>query len=56
MRDGEDTDRGTGSTDLEEAKALARKYRAQGDTDAYVVVVEDGDDPVAVDEIHDPGD
>lgn len=32
MRDTEDTDWGAGSYDLDEAKAMARKYRTLGDT------------------------
>lgn len=53
MRDREDTDWGTGSYDLDEAKATARKYRALGETEAYVAVIEEGDDPTCIDEIHD---
>lgn len=52
MKDREDTDWGTGSHDLDEAKAMARKYRALGDEDAYVAAIEEGDDPTCIDEIH----
>ncbi len=49
MRDREDNDWGYGSFDLEEAKAMARNLGG----DAYIVVIDDGDDPVAIDEITD---
>ncbi len=57
MRDYEDTDWGTGSFDLEEAKEMARMEESD---DAYVVAIDgeyndDGDpttDPVAVWELH----
>lgn len=53
MRDNEDADWGTGSYDLDGAKAMARKYRALGNAEAYVAVIEEGDDPTCIDGIHD---
>ena len=54
--DNEDNDHGTGSFDLAEAKALARRYRdgAFGTAypDAHVVAVDSADD-FALEEIHD---
>lgn len=47
MRDRDDNDWGYGSFDLEEAKAMARNLGG----DAYIVVIDDGDDPIAIDEI-----
>lgn len=49
MQDNQDTDWGYGSKDMVVAKAMAQNIGG----DAYIVVVEDGDDPVAVDEIRD---
>lgn len=49
----EDNDWGYGSYDRAEALRMARALRDAGDAGAYVVVIEDGSDPVAVDEIHD---
>lgn len=49
MRDREDNDWGYGSFDLEEAKKMARNMGG----DAYIVVIDDGDDPVAIEEITD---
>lgn len=51
MSDREDSDWGTGSYSLAIAKDMARSYRAAGDTEAYIAVIEEGDDPVAIDEI-----
>lgn len=52
MVDADDTDWGTGSFDLGEAKAMAAEYRANGHEDAYIAVIDDGDDPICIDEIH----
>ena len=49
MQDAEDNDWGYGSENLIAAKAKAQNC---GD-EAYIVVIENGKDPVAVDEIHD---
>lgn len=49
MQDAEDNDWGYGNENLAVAKAMAQNIGG----DAYIVVVDDGDDPVAVDEIHD---
>ena len=51
MQNMEDSDWGFGSRDLVVAKAMAQNYNSDGC--AYIVVVDDGADPVAVDEIHD---
>ena len=47
VMDREDNDWGHGSHDLEEAKKMARKL-GEG---SLVIVIDDGDDPVAVGEI-----
>lgn len=49
MRDDEDTDWGYGSFDYDEALEMLRPY-----VNGYIVKVEEGDDPVAVDEIEIP--
>ena len=49
MQDAEDNDWGYGSENIIVAKAKAQNC---GD-EAYIVVIENGKDPVAVDEIHD---
>lgn len=49
MQNNQDTDWGYGSKDLAVAKAMAQNIGG----DAYIVVVDDGDDPIAVDEIRD---
>lgn len=51
MKDMDDQDWGTGSFDLDEAKAMVRRYR-QNYPESYIAVIDDGDDPVCVDEIH----
>lgn len=51
MQNMEDSDWGFGSRNLVVAKAMAQNYNSDGC--AYIVVVDDGADPVAVDEIHD---
>lgn len=53
MRDNDDTDWGTGSNNMDEAIEMAKKYRADGYEDAYIAVIDDGDDPTCVDEIRD---
>ena len=53
MMDNEDTDWGTGSDDMEKAIEMAKEARANGHEDAYVAVIDDGDDPTCVDEIRD---
>lgn len=53
MRDLEDNDWGTGSFDLDEATQRVKQMRADGEPDAYIAVIDNGDDPVCVDEIHD---
>ncbi len=51
MENMEDSDWGFGSRDLVVAKAMAQNYNSDGG--AYIVIIDDGADPVAVDEIHD---
>ena len=53
MRDLEDNDWGTGSFDLDEATRRVKQMRANEEPDAYIAVIDDGDVPVCVDEIHD---
>ena len=50
MMDREDQDWGWGSADLSEAKAMLREALKRN-PEAYIVVIDDGSDPVAVDEI-----
>lgn len=59
MRDKEDEDWGTGSADYAEAAKMVREWRAAGDDEAYIAVIETtindrGDvDGICVEEIHD---
>lgn len=53
MSNREDNDWGTGSYDLDEAKSIAREYRAGGNAEAYIAMIEEGDDPTCIDEITD---
>lgn len=48
MKDREDNDWGYGSHDLEEAKKMVAPFIEDG---GYIAVIEDGDDPICVDEI-----
>ena len=50
MMDREDNDWGYGSHDLEEAKTMCKSQKAEH-PDAYIAVIEEGDDPVCIDEI-----
>lgn len=52
MRDREDTDHGTGSFDREKAISMALQYRASGDTETYVAMIDPKDD-YCIDEMHD---
>lgn len=47
MQDSDDDDWGTGSYDLDEAKAMVAKY-----PDGYIAVIDVDGDPICVDEIH----
>lgn len=49
MRNREDNDWGYGSHDLDKAKKMVLNF---GDSEAYIAVIADGDDPVCIDEIH----
>ncbi len=49
MTDNNDSDLGTGSYDLEEAKVMARNYGKE----AFIAVIEEGNDPVCIEEIRD---
>lgn len=51
MTDSEDTDWGTGSYDLDEAREKVSSLKAQGYPEAYIAVINEGDDPICVDEI-----
>lgn len=53
MRDNDDNDWGYGDNEIDKAKAMAREMRKQGHPDAYIAVIDDGIDPVCVDEIRD---
>lgn len=55
MRDLEDSDWGTGSYDLDEARAKVAELREDGYADAYIAVIDmhNEADPVCVEEIHD---
>lgn len=46
MRDDVDADWGTGSYDLAEAKRILENY-----PDGYIAVIEEGDDPICIEEI-----
>lgn len=48
-----DDEWGNGSYDLDEAKKIARDYRARGYENALVAVIDEGADPICVDEIND---
>lgn len=48
----DDTDWGTGSYVLSEAKDKVISYRESGYPDAYIAVISDDDDPICVREIH----
>lgn len=47
MKDRDDTDWGYGSFDLEEAKQMARNLGEE----AYIAVIEEGNDPICIEEI-----
>lgn len=47
MKDHDDDDWGTGSYDLEEAEAKCREYGPE----AYIAAIEEGDNPVCIEEI-----
>ena len=53
MLDKEDQDWGTGSFDKHEAMVRASVLRDSGHPDAYIAVIDDTNDPVCIDEIHD---
>lgn len=46
MKDNEDTDWGYGSHDLDEAREMLKGY-----PDGYIAVIEEGNDPICVEEI-----
>ena len=50
---GEGGDQGTDFSDYKEAARTARKMRQQGDEDAYIAVIDDGNDRICVAEIRD---
>lgn len=49
MTDAEDNDWGYGSSDYDEAVKMVQPFVADG---GYIAVIDDGDDPVCVEEIH----
>ena len=51
MKDNDDADWGTGSYDLADAERKVREYRENGNDDAYIAVIEMGNDPICIDEI-----
>lgn len=51
MRDREDLDWGYGSNDKSEALKMLAKMIADGEEGAYIAVIDEGDDPICVDEI-----
>lgn len=54
MIDREDNDWGTGSFDLAKATEMVLRYRADGNAEAYIAVIDDStDSPFCIDEIHD---
>ena len=52
MQGTDDNDWGYGSTDLDEAKKMARNMR-EDYPDAYIAVISDNGSPICIDEIHD---
>ena len=50
LMDNDDTDWGTGSYDYDESIAMARDMR-ETYPDAYIAVIDEGDDPTCIDEI-----
>lgn len=44
---------GDGSNDLSTAIDMARRYRVNGYPDAYIAVIDDGNDPICIAEIRD---
>lgn len=51
MMDNEDDDWGTGTYDLGEAEKKVAALRADGYPDAYIAVIDEGGDPICVEEI-----
>lgn len=49
MSDLEDNDWGTGSFDYDEALEMVKPFIPDG---GYIAVIDDGDDPICIDEIH----
>lgn len=49
MKDADDNDWGYGSYDKDEAIKMAKAFNSP---DAYIAVIEEGNDPICVDEIH----
>lgn len=45
----EDNDWGTGSFDYDEALEMVKPFILDG---GYIAVIDDGDDPICIDEIH----
>lgn len=51
MTDNEDNDWGTGSYNLDEAKEKVAHLHAIGYPDAYIAIIEEGNNPICVEEI-----
>lgn len=49
MSDPEDNDWGTGSFDYDEALEMVKPFIPDG---GHIAVIDDGDDPICIDEIH----
>lgn len=49
LRDREDNDWGSGSYDYDEAVKMVQPYLSDG---GYIAVIEEGNDPICVDEIY----
>lgn len=53
MMDNDDSDWGYGSDNMDKAIEMAKEARANGNEDAYIAVIADGNDPICVDELRD---
>ena len=53
LREQDDHDWGTGSEFYGEAVAMVKKLHQDGYQDAYIAVIEDGPDPICINEIRD---
>ncbi|MBP3673485.1 MAG: hypothetical protein J6J18_06620 [Oscillospiraceae bacterium] len=51
MQGNYDDDWGYGSYNLAEAEKMVESFQNQGYTDAYIAVIDEGNDPICVEEI-----